>query len=138
GSLRHQAGAVRRSATPAAPGNRHGAEEAPAARGLRTGLNTGFPAHAPRRQDHPEYRRLDWNLVFVIAMFAVFIALLFTGYPLAFVLGGTAVIFALLGEIMNTYFDIWVDADLGYMKLVISRIFGVMSNYSFVPVPMFI
>jgi len=81
---------------------------------------------------------LDWNLVFVIAMFAVFIALLFTGYPLAFVLGGTAVIFAVLGEIMNTYFDIWVDADLGYMKLVISRIFGVMSNYSFVPVPMFI
>lgn len=81
---------------------------------------------------------MDWNLVFVIAMFAVFIALLFTGYPLAFVLGGTAVIFAVLGEIMNTYFDIWVDADLGYMKLVISRIFGVMSNYSFVPVPMFI
>lgn len=81
---------------------------------------------------------MDWNLVFVIAMFAVFIMLLFTGYPLAFVLGGVAVIFAVLGEIMNVYFDIWVDADLGYMKLVISRIFGVMSNYSFVPVPMFI
>jgi len=81
---------------------------------------------------------LDLNLVFVTAMFAVFILLLFTGYPLAFVLGGVAVAFALLGEVLNTYFDVWVDADLNYMKFVVNRVFGVMSNYGFVPVPMFI
>src|SRR3546814_19846123 len=71
-------------------------------------------------------------------MFATFIALLFTGYPLAFVLGGVAVIFAVTGEILNTWFDVWVDADLGYLHFAVNRIFGVMSSYGLVPVPMFI
>lgn len=80
----------------------------------------------------------DTNLLFVVLMFATFIALLFTGYPLAFVLGGVAVIFAVTGEILNTWFDVWVDADLGYLRFAVNRIFGVMSSYGLVPVPMFI
>ncbi len=77
----------------------------------------------------------DTNLVFVVLMFATFIALLFTGYPLAFVLGGVAVIFAVAGEILNTYFDVMVDVDVGYLHFAVNRIFGVMSSYGLVPVP---
>ncbi|MFN4089105.1 MAG: TRAP transporter large permease subunit [Alphaproteobacteria bacterium] len=80
----------------------------------------------------------DTNLIFVVLMFGTFIALLFTGYPLAFVLGGVAVIFAVTGEILNAYFDVWVDANLGYLRFAVNRIFGVMSSYGLVPVPMFI
>ena len=80
----------------------------------------------------------DTNLVFVVLMFATFIALLFTGYPLAFVLGGVAVIFAVAGEILNTYFDVMFDVDVGYLQFAVIRIFGVMSSYGLVPVPMFI
>src|SRR5690606_11330506 len=63
----------------------------------------------------------DTNLVFVVLMFATFIALLFTGYPLAFVLGGVAVMFAVAGEILNTYFDVMVDVDVGYLHFAVHR-----------------
>lgn len=63
---------------------------------------------------------MDANLLFVTAMFVVFIMLLFSGFPLAFVLGGVAVIFAFAGEAWNLwlvdYFDDWVDADLRYLR----------------------
>jgi len=79
----------------------------------------------------------DLNLVFVLAMFAVFLALLLTGYPVAWVLAGVGVIFALTGEILNARgFD--VDADLGTLGLVVERIYGTMSNYGLVPLPLFI
>lgn len=80
---------------------------------------------------------MDWNLIFVLAMFASFIALLFTGFPIAFVLAGVGLIFAGLGELLNAYgFD--VDADLSYLGLVVNRIYGVMSSYGLVPIPLFI
>ena len=79
----------------------------------------------------------DLNLIFVALMFATFVALLATGYPVAFVLGGTGLVFALLGEIFNHWgFD--VDADLSYVGLVVNRIYGVMSSYGLVPIPLFI
>ena len=71
---------------------------------------------------------MDWNLVFVVGMFAFFIGGLFTGYPLAFVLGGTAVIFALLGNVVE-WFGIFVDVNFNWMRNVVSRTFGnVMAN----------
>lgn len=81
---------------------------------------------------------MDWNLVFVIGMFAFFIGGLFTGYPLAFVLGGTAVIFALLGNVVE-FFGIFVDVNFNWMRNVVSRTFGnVMANYGLVSLPMFV
>ena len=81
---------------------------------------------------------MDWNLVFVIGMFAFFIGGLFTGYPLAFVLGGTAVIFALLGNVVEC-FGIFVDVIFNWMRTVVSRTFGnVMANYGLVSLPMFV
>ncbi|MBZ0162865.1 MAG: TRAP transporter large permease subunit [Notoacmeibacter sp.] len=71
-------------------------------------------------------------------MFATFIACLFSGYPMVFVLGGVAVLFALIGEVANNLFGLWVDADLSFMKLAVRRIFGIVSNYSLIPLPLFI
>ncbi|MGE0658108.1 MAG: TRAP transporter large permease subunit [Reyranellaceae bacterium] len=81
---------------------------------------------------------MDWNLVFVIGMFAFFIGGLFTGYPLAFVLGGTAVLFALLGSLADMV-GIFVDVNFNWMRNVVSRTFGnVMANYGLVSLPMFV
>jgi tripartite ATP-independent transporter DctM subunit len=74
----------------------------------------------------------------VLIMLGTFILCLFSGYPMVFVLGGVAVLFAVIGEIANSYFDIWLDADLSFMKLAVRRIFSTVSNYSLIPLPLFI
>jgi tripartite ATP-independent transporter DctM subunit len=79
----------------------------------------------------------DWNLLFVALMFGTFVALLFTGYPVAFVLGGVGVLFAFAGEAINA-FGGDVDADLATLGLVVDRIYGTMSSYGLVPLPLFI
>ncbi|MEM7202336.1 MAG: TRAP transporter large permease subunit [Planctomycetota bacterium] len=64
-------------------------------------------------------------------MFAVVLLLIFLGYPVAFSLGGAAVIFAGLG----------VQADAfswDYLKLFPERVFGVMGNQVLLAVPFFI
>ncbi len=70
----------------------------------------------------------DWlaPLMFV----AVFI-LIFSGFPVAFALGGTALLFAFIG-VAAGYFD-WA-----LMYAMPERIFGVMSNYVLLAVPFFI
>ena len=80
---------------------------------------------------------MDWNVVLVALMFATFVALLLTGYPVAWVLAGVGVAFALVGELMNAG-GIWVDADLGTLGLVVDRIYGTMSSYGLVPLPLFV
>jgi len=80
---------------------------------------------------------MDWNLLLVALMFASFLALLFTGYPVAWVLAGVGVWFALLGEALNAG-GLPVDADLTTLSLVVDRIYGTMSNYGLVPLPLFI
>ncbi|MCP5058879.1 MAG: TRAP transporter large permease subunit [bacterium] len=70
-------------------------------------------------------------------MFATFVALLLSGYPVAWVLAGTGVIFALGGEILNNH-GFLVDADLSTLGLVVNRIYGTMSNYGLVPLPLFV
>ena len=44
---------------------------------------------------------MEVNEYLVIAMFVTFIALLFTGFPIAWVLGGTAVIFTGVGMLAD-------------------------------------
>lgn len=64
-------------------------------------------------------------------MFVTTMVLIFTGYPVAFALGGTALAFAALG----------VQAELFPWALFYalpSRIFGIMSNYILLAVPFFI
>ena len=64
-------------------------------------------------------------------MFVVVFALIFTGYPVAFSLGGTALVFAFVG----------VQAGLFEWSLLYAfpeRTFGIMSNYILLAVPFFI
>ncbi|MEC8381348.1 MAG: TRAP transporter large permease subunit [Myxococcota bacterium] len=64
-------------------------------------------------------------------MFVCVFALIFSGYPVAFSLGGTALIFAAIG-VVNGYFD-W-----GLMLLFSQRLFGIMNNFVLLAVPFFI
>lgn len=78
------------------------------------------------------------NDIMVICMFLTFIALLFTGFPIAFVLGGTAMIFTIVGELADLYLDTLTGLDLNLLGMVDSRLFKLMSNWILVAVPMFI
>ena len=80
---------------------------------------------------------IDLNLVLVLAMFASFVALLASGYPVAWVLAGVGVFFALLGECLGALGH-WVDADLLTVGLLVERLYGTMSSYNLVPLPLFI
>lgn len=64
-------------------------------------------------------------------MFAAVCVLLLAGYPVAFSLGGTALIFALLG-ILSGHFD---TAFLGALP---NRLYGTMTNTTLIAVPLFI
>lgn len=81
---------------------------------------------------------MEINEILAILMFLSFIALLFTGIPVAWVLSGIAVIFTVLGMLSDTYLDTWTGVDWSYLSLVIDRIWGTMSNWVLVALPMFV
>jgi len=64
-------------------------------------------------------------------MFVTALVLIFSGYPVAFALGGTALIFAGIGVVLG-YFD-W-----SLLFALPDRAFGIMSNYVLLAVPFFI
>ncbi len=64
-------------------------------------------------------------------MFLGVLALIFTGYPVAFALAGTALVFSLLGTLAG-------DFDLILLRALPDRTFGIMSNYTLLAVPFFI
>lgn len=64
-------------------------------------------------------------------MFAVVFILIFSGYPVAFSLGGTALVFAAIGIGMGFF-------DFALLYAFPERVFGVMSNYVLLAVPFFI
>lgn len=73
-----------------------------------------------------------------IAMFVAFILLIFTGFPVAWVLGGLAVLFTAIGIILKIDFGLPVAIDWDYSSLVVDRIWDVMNNWVLVALPMFI
>jgi tripartite ATP-independent transporter DctM subunit len=75
--------------------------------------------------------------IVVLLMCALFAALLFTGYPVAFVLGGTGMLIAVLGSVLG-HFGIQIGVNINYLGLVLNRIWGVMSDTGLVSVPLFI
>lgn len=81
----------------------------------------------------------------VIAMFLSFIALLFTGYPVAWVLAGIGVAFCGLAYLFDNDLMLWTGLDstftgLDYLTLgaVVNRVYATMSNAVLVALPMFI
>ena len=73
-----------------------------------------------------------------LAMIVAFIALVFTGYPIAWILGGLAVVFAGLAIVLEVDFAIPTGVDWFYTALTVDRIWDVMENWVMVALPMFI
>ncbi len=66
-----------------------------------------------------------------LVMFLAVMAVLLTGYPVAFSLGGTALIFAGIGLLLGGF-----DASLlGFLP---GRLFGIMTNQTLIAVPLFV
>ncbi len=65
------------------------------------------------------------------AMFGFALLLIFAGYPVAFSLGGAALVFAFIGIASGLF-------DWAFMFAFPERVFGVMSNYVLLAVPFFI
>jgi tripartite ATP-independent transporter DctM subunit len=81
----------------------------------------------------------------VIAMFLTFIALLFTGYPVAWVLAGVGVAYCGLAYLFDNDLMLWTGVEstftgLDYLTLgaVVNRVYATMSNAVLVALPMFI
>jgi len=81
------------------------------------------------------------NEILVILMFGTFISLLFTGFPIAWVLAGTSVLFTAIGALLE-YFGIslggFYEANFITYKAVINRIYKLGENQVLVALPMFI
>ena len=71
---------------------------------------------------------LDW---LGLVMFAGALVLLSIGYPVAFSLGGVAILFGTIGVILNVFDPIFLTA-------MPQRIFGIMGNYTLLAIPYFI
>lgn len=78
------------------------------------------------------------NELLAVAMFAGFIVLIFTGYPVAWVLGGLAVAFTALAIVAEVDLGITTGVDWGYASITVERIWDVMTNWVLVALPMFI
>ncbi|MGB1236895.1 MAG: TRAP transporter large permease [Pseudomonadales bacterium] len=81
---------------------------------------------------------MEFNEILVIAMFASFILLLFTGIPVAWVLGGIGVIFGAIGYFSDLYLDTFTGLDFLTLGLVVNRVWKIMDNWILVALPMFI
>jgi len=66
-----------------------------------------------------------------VAMIVALCAFILAGYPVAFSLAGTALIFAFLGLTFGVF-------DIGYIRPLPQRIYGAVTNTTLIAVPMFI
>jgi len=75
----------------------------------------------------------------VIGMFLTFIALLFTGFPVAWVLAGVGIAFSGIAWITDNVMG-WTMTGLEYnvLGLLVIRIYGIMTNWVLIALPMFI
>ncbi len=79
--------------------------------------------------------------ILVIAMLLTFIAMLFTGFPIAWILAGVSLMFSTIAVVGYQYLDWDTNFLTTYGKLhsiFIQRIYAQMSNWIMVALPMFI
>ncbi len=81
---------------------------------------------------------MDASGLLVILMFLTFIALLFTGYPIGFVLGGVAVIFTLVGYLSDIYLGTLTGLNYTVFGMSVNRLYKLVDNWTMVAIPMFI
>lgn len=73
-----------------------------------------------------------------VAMFGAFIIGILGGFPVAWVLGGVAVLFTAIAIIVQRDFGHFTGVDWGYTSIVVDRIWDLMDNRVLVALPMFI
>ena len=78
------------------------------------------------------------NDVLAILMFASFIGLILTGFPVAWVLGGLSIVFTALAIILDVDLGFTIGVDWAYASLSVNRIWDVMKNWVLVALPLFI
>ncbi len=78
------------------------------------------------------------NEILALLMFFSFIALVFTGFPVAWILGGLSVLFTALAIVLNVDFNMVATIDWAYTSLIVDRSWNVMENWVLVALPMFI
>ena len=78
------------------------------------------------------------NEILALLMFVSFIALVFTGFPVAWILGGLSVIFTALAIVLDVDFNIAIGMGWDYTSLTVDRVWNVMENWVMVALPMFI
>lgn len=81
---------------------------------------------------------MEINDYLVISMFATFIFFLFSGIPIAWVLGGVGILFTGVGYLADMHLDAITGLDYSTIGLVANRIFKIMDNWVLVALPMFI
>ncbi len=64
-------------------------------------------------------------------LFAAVFVLLLIGYPVAFTLAGTALIFTVIGEMTGTF-------DSAFIEALPNRLYGIISNQILIAVPLFV
>ena len=69
--------------------------------------------------------------VMALLLFVSVCLVLLTGYPVAFALSGTALLFAFIGIITGTF-------DTAFLSALPNRLYGIMSNMTLIAVPLFI
>ncbi len=80
----------------------------------------------------------SYEIIVVIFMLA-FIGSLFTGYPIAWLLGGLSLFFASVGIVLSDFgVDMFLLTSWPKFGAVIDRIDGIMSNWVLVSLPMFV
>jgi tripartite ATP-independent transporter DctM subunit len=78
------------------------------------------------------------NEILALLMFLSFIGLVFTGFPVAWILGGLSVLFTALAIVLEVDFNIPIGMGWDYTSLTVDRVWNVMENWVMVALPMFI
>ncbi|MBD1558758.1 TRAP transporter large permease subunit [Vibrio sp. S9_S30] len=81
---------------------------------------------------------MEINEILAITMFATFILLLFSGFPVAWILGGVSILFSAIALGLDTWAETWIGIDWQYVSIVVPRIWDTMNNWVLVALPMFI
>ncbi len=76
--------------------------------------------------------------ILALTMMFSFIALVFTGFPIAWILGGLAALFTALAIIFQVDFQVSTNVDWFYTSMSIDRVWDIMENWVMVALPMFI
>tara|TARA_B000000460_G_C21532090_1_gene401291 strand:- start:1732 stop:3087 length:1356 start_codon:yes stop_codon:yes gene_type:complete len=78
------------------------------------------------------------NEILALAMFFAFIVLVFTGFPVAWILAGLAILFTAIAIVASVDFGMSIDIDWAFTSITVERVWNVMENWVMVALPMFI